>query len=68
MKSWLKRHGKVVFCAFGIVVLCWLTYCIWRATRPEVIALGAISIALWVCLLVVMSGLFNKLYDWWEKD
>lgn len=68
MKKWLKRNGKWIIVGLGILFIANGIYGIIIADAAWQVMLYVIAITIWVPLLLMESGVFEKLFRWWEKD
>jgi len=68
MKKWLKKCIRWILVALGILIIANASYEITIATEDWKIITYLVIIVLWLILILVLSGILNKLYQWWEKD
>jgi len=68
MKKWLKKYGRWVIVGVGVGFVATSTWWIFTATEEWKIILYTIGATLWLVIILIYSGVIEKLYNWWEKD
>ena len=68
MKRWLKKHGKWIIVGLGVLFIANGGWAIFTTTEEWKVTLHACAIILWLAVILVISGAFEKLFKWWEKD
>lgn len=68
MKRWLKKHGKWIVVGLGVFFIANSGYGIFTTTEEWKIIVHVVAIMLWVVILLLASGILEKLYRWWDKD
>ncbi len=68
MKKWIKRNCK--WLVTGLATL-FIANAIWGllATPSEVyIIFYSVMFSIWLMILLLVLGIFRKVYDWWQKE
>ena len=68
MKRWLERHGKWIIVAIGLTFILFSGIAIATSEQDWVVALNILVIVAWAGMLLVVSGIMTKLFEWWEQD
>ena len=66
MNRWLKRNGKWVVVGLGVVFIFFGIVSIAATEEKWMVVLNAILIALWVALILIVSGALNRIFTWWK--
>ena len=68
MKKWIKRNSKWLLTGLSMLFIANAAYGL-ITTRSELyFVLHFVCISIWLITLSLVLGIFNKIYDWWEKD
>ena len=68
MKKWLKKHSKYLITSFAILFIANTSYGIYTATEGWVITLDAFCIAFWLLILLEISGITKRIFNWWSRE
>ena len=68
MNKWLKKYSKQIVIGVGILAITNGIYGIFTATKTWKFALNGFTIALWIGTLLFLSGLIERIFDWWNRE
>lgn len=68
MKNWLRRNGKWIVVALGVLFISNSVYGLCMGNTLVERIWHSILIGGWLALTIVFSGLAMCLYQWWEKE
>lgn len=70
VKRWLKRNGgRFIVVLLGVLYIAWGIYVIISASSPGiVVVVNSALIAAWVFIILLVTGVLNRLRAWWERD
>ncbi len=68
MWQWLKKHGKWILIGLGILFVANAIVGIIIATEEWKVALHSVAISLWLVVILMVSGVLQKIFDWWDKS
>lgn len=72
MKRWIKKHARILVVALGVlfIVNATLGLTINKPTGEwsSLIIFHTLAIIIWVIIIIVASGLMEKIVNWWERD
>jgi len=68
MKQWLKRHGKWIVVAIGVVFIANAVWSIVATEEKWLDILNTMLIAAWTFIILLASGALSQIYTWWERD
>ena len=68
MKKWIKTHSKILISILGIVFIANAIYGLTICTESWQFVMHIFSIVVWPIILLWITGVFDKIFEWWDKD
>lgn len=68
MKKWIKAHSKILIILLETFFIAVAIYGLVIDTEDWKIIVHLFSLTLWILILLFYTGVFTKIYEWWNRD